>query len=375
MAFLGGLSGLGALAGGVEQGIGQGLNLNQYLQQQQAQNLAGNALMAYGGGQPSTGGGGILGGLSNIVGGMFGGGQQSQTPMPPQIGAGQTPISSPTPGLQAGPGVANANNPFTAPATSDPNSPFARQDPNLGQPQQPSAPPMQSPQAQPAQPFDASQRAMGGLGQQQLSPFQAIQLMRRVAPNANGGQIYRGLAALAQGQMVGYGAITPYQALELQRQNILNEAQIANWNDEARHRHAMEDKGVKTEARQAAYQQMEVANRSVTALETQLRDATNDLDKIRALPNPTDEDNARATALTAKIKTLQVQRDRAQRIYDAAERQYEGGADSAGGGSGEAERTQDIANARQYLQNGADKNKVIQILKGKYDNFDPAELE
>ncbi len=384
MAFLGGLSGLGSLAGGINQGIGQGLNINQYLQQQQAQNLAGSILsQAYGGGQANTN--------------LFGGGQ---TPASQAIlgglgaaGAGAQPISqAPVPGADPGqPGTANANAPnlFGGGQQATPGmSPLAQQQPSLSQPAPPppQADPSQS--GSPTQPFDASGRMAGALPQQMTIP-QAIQLARRVAPNANGGQIYRAVLALGGGGMVAGGAMTPYQSAQLARENNMSLWQIENLKSEMEkrksdeiHQRVQEEKGAKTEARQQAYQHMQIAGAAVTKAETELNNATNDLDKIRNIPpdNLTDDDKARASALPAEISRLKAQRNRAQRSYDAAEKEYEGGGESAGGGGGgggggaEGERTQDLANAKQYIQNGADKEKVIAKIKAKYPDFDPAEL-
>jgi hypothetical protein len=199
--------------------------LNQYLQQQQAQNLAGNIMQAYSGGQP-TSGGGLLSGLSSL----FGGGQQaSAAPMAQPMmgglsaGAGAQPVSqAPVPGADPGqPGTANPlSNLFGGgQQAAAAGSPGAQAQP----PQSGSQPQLQPAQSQPA-PFDASQRMGGAGGQQQMTLPQFIQMARRVNPNANGGQIYRAATELAKGGLIGYGAMTPYQSAQLAR-----EANMDQW--------------------------------------------------------------------------------------------------------------------------------------------------
>ena len=390
MAFLGGLSGLGSLAGGISQGIPQGLNIENYLSGLQSQNLAGNVLsQAYGGqGQQP------LSGLSNVVGGTGGG---------LAAGAGAQPISSqaPTPGLTPGqPAVASPPNLFgggvpglsssAQPGVStDPMNALATQGP-LGSPQ--AQPPQAQPQAQaPSQqtplsaPFQTNaSQGIGGQGaQQQMTLPQFIQLARKVNPNASGRQIYGAATELAKGGLLGYGAMTPYQSAQLALEAGLHQAQIDNIHseinnraDEGRHRVATEDRTAATETRRGAMDRMTIAGRSLDKAEKELADATNDLDKIRNTPedNLTDDDKARAAALAPEISRLKAARNRAQRAYDASEKEYEGGGESASGGGGEAERTQDLANAKQYIQNGADKERVIAKLRSKYQDFDPAEL-
>src|SRR5215472_3190724 len=221
MAFLGGLEGLGSIAGGVAQGFPEGLNIDQYLQGARAQNLAGNILSAYGGqGQqvPPLGGFGQTGG-----GNLFPTADQapaaSQTPMSGlPAGGGVAPVSSQAsvPGLDLGqPGVAQGG-----------MSPFAAQQPSLWSPppaalQQPAQPqgtqPLPQSQYQPPQPSGG--QGIGGMGMQnQLTLPQFVQLARQVNPNASGRQIFMAASELGRGGLLGFGGMTPYQMAELGRQ-------------------------------------------------------------------------------------------------------------------------------------------------------------
>src|SRR5215469_8934619 len=195
MAFLGGLEGLGSIAGGFAQGFPEGLNIDQYLQNARAQNLAGNILGAYGQGQqtqqvPPLGGLGQTGG-----GSLFPTADQAPAASPAPMsglpaGAGVTPVSTQAaiPGLDPGqPGVAQGGG----------MSPFASQQPSLWSPPSAAAQPAASPQGtqplpqqgyQPPAPFQTNQaQGIGGMGQQMTLP-QFVQLARQVNPNASGRQ-------------------------------------------------------------------------------------------------------------------------------------------------------------------------------------------
>ncbi len=266
MAFLGGLQGLGALAGGVQQGIGSGLDLNTYMQNQQAQSLAGNILKQAYQANPNLFAGGQAGGTQQPLGGLGAVG-----------GAGAQPVSSETPGLPAGPGTANVPNLF---------SPWATQANQTPQPQaqaqsqpSPQGPPPQ-PQPQGQGPAPASGR-MGGGQQQTMTLPQAFQLARRVAPNADGGQLYRGVMALAQGGLVGYGAMTPYQAANLARENMLTGAQLENIQSEMRKRSSDTANQQQTQERERAKEADTQADKGVTESLSALNEAKSALAENR----------------------------------------------------------------------------------------------
>ncbi len=376
MAFLGGLQGLGALAGGIQQGIGSGLNLNQYMQQQQAQNLAGNILsQAYGQANPN----------------LFSGGQQTST-APSQImgglgavggGAGAQPVSSqaPVPGADPGqPGTANVPNLFAQQAAPG-MSPFSQQQPSLSQPP-PAQPPPQAP-PQGLAPFDASGR-MGGGQQQMMSLPQAFQLARRVAPNADGGQLYRGVMALSQGGLVSGGAMTPYQAAQLARENNLDYWHIQNIMSETKHREAADAEARTRETRIEANNrfsqkkvQATLAFRDAQMKVLELQKQRDESAKTIQFSSDMDED-AKKKALDELNKKYEAPIAAAQKIADDALKSANEptpSEDSGGGGqSASSDEQQSIENAKEAIKvNPAAKDQIIKKLKSMYPDANVGE--
>ena len=389
MAFLGGLEGLGSIAGGVAQGFPEGLNIDQYLQGARAQNLAGNILGAYGGqGQqvPPLGGFGQTGG-----GNLFPTADQapaaSQTPMSGlPAGGGVAPVSSQAsvPGLDLGqPGVAQGG-----------MSPFAAQQPSLWSPppaalQQPAQPqgtqPLPQSQYQPPQPSGG--QGIGGMGMgQQLTLPQFVQLARQVNPNASGRQIMLAASELGKGGLLGFGGMTPYQAAELQLQlgasardweKLRIETERAQSTEQ--HQRSQERETATREGRIEAGQRVDIAGKALDRAEKQLADAQSEWTRINNIIDKdslSDEDKKLQAELPTQIRALTAARNRAQKAYDAAEKEYESGGAAAADATGQGEqRANDAAKAKQAIAAGADKAKVLERLKTKYPDFDASELE
>ena len=386
MAFLGGLSGIGALAGGIEQGIGQGFNWDQYLQNAQAQNLAGNILGQYGqdqGAQPVSG----LSGGQTLSSGPAGSGDQSGSvsPAPPSMIPSQLPGTA---GMNAQLGANPLQSLFTQNQQQLIPTGQAAVGAGLGNQGQSQAQAQASPQGTstlppsqftPPQPFQTNQaQGIGGMGaQNQLSLPQFVQLARRVNPNASGRMIMGAAGALAKGGLLGYGGITPYQMAELQLQIGASEREWANFNRQFQEGQSREAHWTKTEEHQTAvedrnqaWQRMQVARQTLSEAERALQDVQSDLSRT------TDDDQKEA--LNAQIPDLKKARDRAEKAYNQAEKEYlsAGSGKAAADATGQGEqRARDIANAKRYLQSGADRNKVIETLKTRYPDLDPSELE
>lgn len=391
MAFLGGLQGLGALAGGVEQGVNTGFGWDQYLQNVQAQNLAGNILGAYGGQTPQQ----PLAGLSQpLASGPSGSGDTTgavspadPSLTPPQLGG----TSAMNTALGTSPSLSSVSNLFTPGANQlvPPGQPAVGAGLGAGQGSPQAASPSQGtsllPQSQYQPPQPSGGQGIGGMGQQLTLP-QFVQLARQVNPNASGRQIMLAASELGKGGLLGFGGMTPYQAAELQLQlgasardweKLRIETERAQSTEQ--HQRSQERETATREGRIEAGQRVDIAGKALDRAEKQLADAQSEWTRINNIIDKdslSDEDKKLQAELPTQIRALTAARNRAQKAYDAAEKEYESGGAAAADATGQGEqRANDAAKAKQAIAAGADKAKVLERLKTKYPDFDASELE
>src|SRR5215472_9139667 len=383
MAFLGGLQGLGALAGGVEQGVNTGFGWDQYLQNVQAQNLAGNILGAYGGQTPQQ----PLAGLSQpLASGPSGSGDTTgavspadPSLTPPQLGG----TSAMNTALGTSPSLSSVSNLFTPGANQlvPPGQPAVGAGLGAGQGSPQAASPSQGtsllPQSQYQPPQPSGGQGIGGMGQQLTLP-QFVQLARQVNPNASGRQIMLAASELGKGGLLGFGGMTPYQAAELQLQLG---ASARDWEklrietergqSTEQHQRAQEGHQARTEAGTEAWRRMETARWSLDSAERQLADAQSHMDRINQVLDPdslSPEDQKLKAELPTQIRALTAARDRAQKAFDRAQKDYaDSGAAADAGGGGASDEEQSIENAKEAIKNNpAMKDQILKKLHSVY---------
>jgi len=189
------LTGLGYAAGGLTQGIPEGMKIAQQRQQNSYADILGDALAGYSGqSQPQQ-----SSPLGSLFGGMFGGQQQAQAPQQTAMATQpqQAPLAAPSnvvapPALPAAqPRVAQASTPLGGAAPPSAAAPPSVAAPPQQAPQAPQAPQMQPAQMmmrQPA-PSGAPQPQMGGeqgLGQGFFTLNDLVAGIKRAKPGIRG---------------------------------------------------------------------------------------------------------------------------------------------------------------------------------------------
>ena len=283
------LQGLGSVAGGLEQGLPQGFNLNQAVQQSQGQEAAGQALIQlYGGAGQQP-----VGAPPNLFGGQ---GQQPQMPpaAPPNVQAGpqagpaQAPPAPPNLVASQQTNLAQQQSPRIPPSqlipqgqpgTAQPSAPLPTPQP-APQPAPPQQPPSQmQPQQPPQQP--PPQIGGGGKGMDQggmLSLPQIIQGIMKTNPRASGRQVFQAVNALtpimnsqglqqyrALGQQLGFERLgLGYDRLAQQSDEFAKREGRLQSKETANEKWRTESLGI-SEARQKATQDFQAERSRITS--------------------------------------------------------------------------------------------------------------